>query len=568
VVAGLAKREIDYFHALPAALKGPDTTRNGAMALLQYARATRTLGELDAASGADGEALQLLEQLRQGGDTSEATTIALARGTVIKARILANQQSPEALPTGQRAADLLKPLADAPNASRAVRRAEVEVVFFLGYLQQQDQTMNEKAVATLQQAMQLAGELGGRDLSDLYMAAYYAESGGWKVAALLNMGRGEEAQRVAADAGAVADQMLVLRPGHRMALHAQEITQSALTELAMTELRPAEALTLGRRGEATAQTLVTLDPQNTISFNNLASVRMDLGDASWAAGQPRESLDYYQKAIADMRHAENAGAEFVLNQLFPLSVMAGRQADLGDTSAAETALKSATTFVTGLHQSEPQGSALPLFGECNLRIGQEAGALWRGDSATARRIGAEVVALVQGISPSGGYQEYYKYACIFYPDRLKGEAEYLLGDFTAAEHTFNEALEARKHWPMGTDDLRREQAEVSTMLALALAGQGRGADAQQVIDPIIRFHRDLAARNHGDQQQHVELARALYAKALIDPSHHTALLQEAAALFDSVPAQMRGLRSVRIWRDRVRDALHAPAAGPAPLSGF
>jgi tetratricopeptide (TPR) repeat protein len=566
VAADLAKREIDYFHALPAVLKGAATTRNGALALVQYARAERTLGDLGAAGAADAEALKLLEQLLQSGDTSEATTIALARATQIRARILANQGDPDALPTAQRAVDLINPVAEAPKASAAALRAQVEVLFFLGYLQAQDQTKNEKSIATLQQSMQLAAQLGGKDLSDIDMAAYYAEGGTWRTAALIAMGRGAEARQVAADAGAIAQQVLVLRPGHRIALHAQEVMQSALTELAMSELRPAEALTLGRQGEATAQTLVTLDPRNTISFNNLAAVRMDLGEASWEAGQPRESLQYYQKAIADMAHAETAGAEFVLNQLFPLSIIAGRQADLGDTAAAETSLRSATKFVAALHKSEAAGSPLPLFGECNLDIGQEAGALWRGDFAASRRIGAEIVTLIQGVTPQGGFQEFYKNACIFYPDRLKGEAEYLAGDYSAAEHSLNEALDARKHWPMSTDDTRREQIEASTMLALALAGERRTAEAQKVIDPIVKYHRELAARNHGDQQQHVELARALYAQALIEPEHRTALLQEASALLDSIPAQMQALRSVRVWRDRVRAAMRAPTTDLVPAA--
>jgi len=563
VVAELARREVDYFHALPPSLKGPDSVRNGALALLQYAKATRTLGDLGAASAADTEALNLLEQLRQGGDSSEATTIALARATQIKARILANQQSPDAMPTSQRAVELIRPLADIPNASGAARRAEAELVFFLGYLQNQDLTMSDKAAATLQHAMELAAQLGGRDLSDLNMAALYAEGGTWRVSALINMGRGQEARQVAADAGAIADQVLVQRPGHRIALHALEVMQSALAELASSELRPVEALAMGRRGEATAQTLVTLDPKNTISYNNLAAVRMDLGEASWAAGQPRESLEYYQKAIADMRHAESAGAEFVLNQLFPLSIMTGRQADLGDAAAADTALGSATKFVTALHASEAPDSPLPLFGECNLRTGLEAGALWRGDLAAASRIGAEIVVLMRGIKPSGGYQEFYKNACIFYPDRLKGEAEYLLGDYAAAEQTLNEALEARTHWPMNTDDNRREQVEVSTMLALALIGERRTDEARRIIEPIVKYHRELAARNHGDEQQHVELARALYAQALVEPEHRAATLQEAASLLDGVPAQMRALRSVRVWHDRVHAAMREPAASVA-----
>ena len=538
--------------------------------MLQYAKAERSLGDLGAATSADSEALTLLGQLRQGGDNSEATTIALARGTQIQARILANQGSPDALPTDQRAVDLLEPIATAPNASLAARRAYMEVVFFLGYLQMQNQTMNDKAAATLQQSMELAAQLGGRDLSDVNMAAAYAESATWRIAALINLGRGSEARQVAAESVPIAEQVLVLRPGHRMALHALEVTQSSLTELAMSELRPLAALTLGKQGEATAMTLVTLDPKNTISYNNLAAARMDLGEASWAAGQPRESLEYYRKAIADMGHAGSAGAEFVLNQLFPLSVMAGRQADLGDTAAADTALASAAKFVTALHASEAPASPLPLFGECNLHIGQQAGALWRGDLAGSRRLGAEIVAIIQDIKPQGGFQEFYKNACIFFPGRLQGEAEYLLGDYPAAESTLRQALEARHHWPVSNDNDRRELAEANTVLALALAGQHRTDEARSIIDPIVKFHRELATRNHGDQQQHFELARTLYAQAIIEPANRAALLREAASLFDAVPPQMQALRSVQLWRARAGEAARGIAAAgelAAPARG-
>ena len=567
VAAELAKREVDYFHALPAGLKGPDTVRNGALAMLQYAKAERTLGDLGAASSADNEALTLLGQLRQAGDNSEATTIALARGTQIRARILANQGSPEALPTGQQAVDLLMPTATAPNASVAARRAYVDVLFFLGYLQMQDQTMNDMAAATLQQSMERAAQLGGRDLSDISMAALYAEAATWRISALINMGRGPEARQVAAESVPIAQQVLVLRPGHRVALHALEVTQSALTELALGELRPLEALTIGKQGEATAQTLVTLDPRNTISYNNLAAVRMDLGEASWNAGQPRESLEYYRKAIADMAHAETAGAEFVLNQLFPLSIMAGRQADLGETASADTTLASAAKFVNALHTSEAPGSPLPLFGECNLQIGQETGALWRGDLAGTRRLGAQIVAIIQDIKPQGGFQDFYKNACIFFPDRLKGEAEYLLGDYAAAEKSLREGVAARERWPVSNDNDRRDLAEANTMLALALAGEHRSEEARGIIDPIVKFHRELAARNHGDLQQHVELARTLYAQAIIEPANRAALLHEAASLLDAVPPQMQVLRSVQVWRVHVREAMRGVAATGSPDPG-
>jgi len=147
------------------------------------------------------------------------------------------------------------------------------------------------------------------------------------------------------------------------------------------------------------------------------------------------------------------------------------------------------------------------------------------------------------------------------------DGSYLLGDYAAAEKSLNEALEARKHWPLSNDNDRREVAEANTMLALALAGEHRSDEARGIIDPIIKFHRDLAARNHGDQQQHVELARTLYAQSVIEPANRAALLREAASLLDSVPAQMQALRSVQLWRARVREAMHGVTAARDSAAG-
>ncbi len=102
------------------------------------------------------------------------------------------------------------------------------------------------------------------------------------------------------------------------------------------------------------------------------------------------------------------------------------------------------------------------------------------------------------------------------------------------------------------------------MLALAVNGQHRTAEAQELIGPLVKFHRQLAAHNQGDQQQHVELARTLYAQAVIDPAHRAALLREAASLLDSLPAPMQGLRSVRLWREHVRDAMRTATARLTP----
>ena len=67
VVAEFAKRQIDYFHSLPESLKGPDTVRNGALAMVHFARAKRVLGDPGCGQGDRGRGRAPARAAPQGG---------------------------------------------------------------------------------------------------------------------------------------------------------------------------------------------------------------------------------------------------------------------------------------------------------------------------------------------------------------------------------------------------------------------------------------------------------------------------------------------------------------------
>ncbi len=75
-----------------------------------------------------------------------------------------------------------------------------------------------------------------------------------------------------------------------------------------------------------------------------------------------------------------------------------------------------------------------------------------------------------------------------------------------------------------------------------------------MIGPVVEFHRGLAAKNHGDRWLPFELAGSLYAQALAEPAKRAALLHEAAALIENLSGQLRPLRDVRLWRERIQKA--------------
>jgi SIR2-like protein len=60
--------------------------------------------------------------------------------------------------------------------------------------------------------------------------------------------------------------------------------------------------------------------------------------------------------------------------------------------------------------------------------------------------------------------------------------------------------------------------------------------------------------SEGDRWQTLEFASALYAQALADPKKSAALLREAAALVDGLPATMRPVHDVRQWVERIHRA--------------
>jgi hypothetical protein len=133
-----------------------------------------------------------------------------------------------------------------------------------------------------------------------------------------------------------------------------------------------------------------------------------------------------------------------------------------------------------------------------------------------------------------------------------GSAEYHLGHDAAAEAALRSAVDVPPQ-ALTTNADRRGVGYQSTLLALALVRDNKPSEAQAVIAPVVKLQRGLFARNHDDYRQHVELAAALYASALAGGDRR-ALLAEASTLITGLPGEMRSLKSVVWWRERIRAA--------------
>jgi hypothetical protein len=556
VLAEFSQRQIDYFHALPPVLRGPESIRNGVLALVHHATALRTLGNVPGASADATEAFKLLQQLRDGGDTSEATTIALARTELVEGRILESHKDPGTLAMFQRADDLLRPLAEAPKASVAVRRAYLEALVRTGF-EQADANQNEEAVRSEREAQRLAADMGATNLTNLDMGAWYAEGAAWLVAALGALGRNDEAVRAGEDADALAGKVLERRPGYRLALHAQQVIESNLSGVAQSDLNPIEGARFGERGEQVSLTLLKLDPANVVSINNLGAAQGATSSALWQAGRLHEAIAYQLKAMQDFGQASPGGGTYFYNRQTAMAFSAFMQDAVGDHSGAEVTRATSAPYLAKLRQRDPGATDLVALMEAIDKIVAANSAYERDDLATARRVVAAAVSQLDGQTPRGALAVQYEFGHYFALD-VTARTAYRLGDFAAAEQAERRALAARKAPGIKTMSDQRDVAGVSTWLAMDEAREGHLAEAAQTIAPVVTLERGLAARNHGDAWAPQELAAALYAESLAEPAKRTALLRESGALLDGLSPEVRSTRDARLWRGWVREAAQKP----------
>src|SRR5207245_2679444 len=98
--------------------------------------------------------------------------------------------------------------------------------------------------------------------------------------------------------------------------------------------------------------------------------------------------------------------------------------------------------------------------------------------------------------------------------RTAAEASYRLKDYAVADTEIKRALEIRRTIPTRTLNDERDADDHLMLAATIAARQGRYAEAQQIVEPVLKFHRGLYARkDNEDLSQHVQFAHALYVSA-------------------------------------------------------
>jgi tetratricopeptide (TPR) repeat protein len=561
VVAQFTQRQIDYFRSLPSDLRDPLTVRYHAMALVGHARSVVQLGDTTTASKNTAEAVQLLEGLQKSGDRSEATLVQLDRAYAAGCLSLANAASSGVPDDCRRPVTMIESLAERPGASRLVREAYMQALTNLGWAEQTFDVEYEDSAKTTGQAMQIGAGLGAESLGDLTVSSLYAFAGAWRVNALVNLGRNDEALQVGRMAIAVADGVLAKRPWFRLTLDAREVTDGSMVDAASDTLDPRAGYGFARQELQSSQTLSRFDPGDVGSRNNLAIALTDVCGSLWAGGHLNEALPWCHKSFAVWAGvSKRLAGGFVVQIRYLGSRMTLWQAIAGDlTGALRTAVSDQGLFESGSPPRLPDDTGW-FASSFDTQITQAEVMYQRGDFSGASRLAGQAITGLQSIKPQGGVQKLAQAYLLYDLSDIYGHATYQLGRFGLSEGAERIALARNANvQPFASSALanKRDAAEISTWLAMALARQGKLPQAAQVIDPVVTFEQGLLAHNRGDVWVPYELARALYAQSLAEPKQRSAALARAAALLRSLPPQLQKLHDVRQWRQWVAQPLPA-----------
>ena len=552
IVAELAKRALDYYRALPPQLRTPETERNRALALVRYGAVLRTQSKLEEGGKVLAEAVGILEGLRKQGDTSEITAIGLGLGLAAQARTADSMnQDADAVRMSNRAVEVLEPLMAAPSPTVALRRAYGNVKIYQGFSKLRSSEF-EASVKSLDRARETFRSIDGLAYDDLPSATSYAEATGWRMEALRSLGRIDEAKSTGEEAAQVATKVLDRRPAYMGALRSRALVTSNLADIEGDDFRYATALPMAQASSRDWESFLKLDPGNAIALNNLSAGYQRESGYLYRIGRLPESIERV-KAAADVEKRTRMSPSFALGQMWASGAVNFVEADRGNFAQAETALAHVRELakLVGESRTDATSQATLRMFLANFTLAIPV-AKW--DFAAARRMAETSLPDASVPAPTGGRLLTIWNASLNGRYRDLANADFMLGDYAAAEKALRTSMSYQQRLTDRTTDRQRDVAQSQILLAMILSRQNRNEEARQTVAPALKLHRDLHSRkDNEDLTQRIELAQALLASAMAAGGKDAASLAEAAALLDGLPPSMRQLRSTQLLRKMIAE---------------
>jgi hypothetical protein len=551
LVKQLGEREMQYYDALPASLRTTDSVRSAALARARYGIAQQQAYDLKGARASLTSAVATLERLRNEGDTSEGSAIALSIGLAALADV--NDRSGISGETERyntRAEALLRTYVDAPNPSVAIRRAYGQVAMSVG-----SYAAGEQALALFARSKQALESIGALSLQDLPASADYTTVLSLEALDLWRLGRIDELKKVSDQGMHLANEIIARRPGHIVAFEARATLNALSASPAHEALHISDSVAFMKRALEDGLLLLRLDPANVDTRGSTAGYAGITAGFYEELGQPRAALGAYQHGLEIVLGSRRGAADHGDAVVARYAAIARLNADLGERAASDAAINAAEPALVTTTASMGDKSFNTARARCSLANARAQIALLSGDSKQAVALAEPTLAsgltLVEPVGHIGG-----KSGCVSEAALTLSNAQLTLGNYDAANTAAASAVPLVK---MENDWVSRNyHAALVVLQVIAMSRLGQTTEARALVTPIVDWQRERFTRNHDDSQQRLDYASALYALALTDSAHRGEMLRQASGIIAALPSEMRSLKSTRMWRDRVAAEEAAP----------
>jgi hypothetical protein len=552
LVGEMAKRALDYYRALPAELRSPETERNQALAQVRYGAVLRVQSRIDEARATVGEAVKTLEGLRTRGDRSETAAIGLALGLTEQSRAVTPAgYDRDAVPPAERAVSVLAPAAAASGSSVALRRAHAAALTQLGMVQTRQRRF-DPGLAALEAAL---ATWRGIDplLADSDAAANFGITTARLVEAYDRANRPADATRVGEEGLGVTSKLIERQPNNMLALRARASISESLAAVASNQMQSGRRLSAANDAARDWALLSNIDASDAVLKNSLMNARTTASAALWDQGRPRESL---AKVLENGEFARAAEESYVVAQslYFSLELAANVAAELGQAAAADKYLADKQHFhEINMPSTGPKSFLIDYF-RLQTKIQPVELARLRGDLPRARAAAKGLYEQLLRLPATNDFERLRVASALNDLHSTLGWVALQARDFAAAQEHFSLVAQTRKQMPAATLNERLGAAYDASLLAITLAHAGRVDEARALAEPALALQREVHARQTDDQMHKLGLGLALVAAAWAAPDQATALLAQAQATFDSLPAEARDLRSSRLLQGLIADA--------------
>jgi hypothetical protein len=555
LIKQLGERETQYYDSLPASLQTTDTVRSAARARVRYGIAQQQAFDLKGARTSLTNAVTTLEHLREAGDTSEESAIALGIGLAALADVndrfgVGSTQTQE---YNARAEALLRTYVDAPNPSVAIRRAYGQVAMSVASYES-----GEEALALFARAKRALESIGALKLTDLPASADYAFTLSVEAIELWREGKITELQKVSMQGMQLSNDILAQRPGHIVALQARSSLNLLGSSPAHEDLRIGDSADFVKRALEDGLLLLRLDPANVDTRGTTSYAAAALASDYEQLGRPRDARSSLQKSLEILQASEQAAVDHGDIVGARYASISRIDADLGERDASEAALKEAEPVLVKVTAALGEVSYKSADAKCSLANAHARAALFDGDFKQAVAVAQPMLNTSLTWKAPFGHLEVI-IQCPSNAALIIGNAELMLGNYDAAKSALGSAVPIAA---AGNDWISRNyHASLVVLQSIALSRLRQTTEARAILTPVLEWQRARFARNHDDARQRLDYASALYALALSDGAHRSELLHQAAAIIAALPAEMRSLKSTRLWMDRVQAERGHTAAG-------